>query len=551
MKTHYDYIIVGGGSAGCVLANRLSNDPTTTVLLLESGNDDTSPLVHLPVGAVAMVPTHFNNWALNTVPQRHLANNPGYQPRGKVLGGSSAINAMIYIRGHKHDYDDWSHLGWSWDAVLPYFIKSENNTLYDQLDCNLHGNEGLLNVSESRSKHPVAKAFINSAIELGHPHNPDFNGQAQEGVGFYHVTQKNGKRASAAVCYLNPIRHRPNLTIKTNTNVSRLLISAANNIKSTTSKAQCKGVLARVEDTDISFYADKEVLLCAGALHSPQLLMLSGIGDPQELNKHHIKVNVELPGVGQNLQDHPDYVSCYHAPESSLFGLSLKGTVKLAKQAVKFMTNRTGQLTSNFAEAGGFLKTDPSLDRPDIQFHFVVAAVNDHARDWRTAIKHGFSNHICVLRPKSKGRVFIKSSNIKDAPLIDPNFMAEQEDVDVLIKGLKLSNQILTNGVIDQYKATALKDDLSEDDTILEQRIRAHTDSVYHPVGTCKMGLDNDYTAVVSPELNVYGVSGLRVVDASVFPNLIGGNTNAPTIMLAERAADIILNKTTVDKKSD
>lgn len=540
MNNTYDYIIVGGGSAGCVLANRLSADPKNQVLLLEAGNDDTSPLVHLPAGAVTMVPTRFNNWALTTKANPNLNNRTGYQPRGKVLGGSSSINAMIYIRGHQDDYNDWAHLGWSWEEVLPYFLKSEKNHALielgeekSQLDLQLHGIKGPLSVSNSYSNHNIADDFVNAAIDCGHPHNCDFNGKNQEGVGRYQLTQVKGRRCSSAAAYLTPVRHRANLTVMTHAKVTSLIIE----------DQQCKGLKLKQKNQakELTFFCNKEVALCAGAIHSPQILMLSGVGDPTHLTKHNIEAKVQLNGVGQNLQDHPDYVSCYKVNDASLYGLSPSGIWHMSKQLIKYLTTRKGMLSSNFAETGGFLKTAPELSRPDIQFHFVIAAVKDHARDWRTALLHGFSNHICVLRPYSKGSITLNSNDPFDSPIIDTNFMADKRDRQTLLKGIKLSNQIINNEHLQKYEPAPLNDDLTFDEDVLFEKIKAHTDTVYHPVGTCKMGLEEEPDAVVSPTLKVIGVKGLRVVDASIFPNLIGGNTNAPTIMVAERAADFML----------
>ncbi len=530
-NNHFDFIIVGGGSAGCVLANRLSENPSHSVLMIEAGNNDSNPLVHIPVGAVAMVPTSFNNWAFDTTKQKGLNNRIGYQPRGKVLGGSSSINAMIYARGHADDYNDWAHLGWGWKDVLPYFKKSENNqTISNQY----HGNQGPLFVSDSRSNHPVASDFVKAAIENGYPFNDDFNGTIQEGVGRYQVTQHNGQRCSAAKAYIQPIRYRKNLTILTNTPVSKLLFK----------NKQCIGVEAIIGNEEkTNYYANSEVLLCAGALKSPQVLMLSGIGDVQQLESFDIPVLHELKGVGKNLQDHIDYVSCITSPNTTLFGLSFSGLLHMFKHTVKFLTNRTGQLTSNFAETGGFVKTDASLSRPDIQYHFVVASVNDHARDFSQSIKHGYSLHTCVLRPKSKGAVTLKSARYDDDPNIDPNFLDHPDDLDTLMKGVKMGNDILQHEFMARHQLSVLNNDHHVNDEKLKEIIKQHSDSVYHPIGTCKMGFEEDDMAVVDNKLKVIGLAGLRVVDASVFPNLIGGNTNAPTIMVAERAADFILNR--------
>ncbi len=522
----FDYIVVGSGSGGSVIASRLSEDPSVKVCLLEAGGPDKSILIHAPIAVAAILPRKIFNWGFETVPQKHLKGRKGYQPRGKTLGGSSSINAMLYVRGHKSDYDDWAALGnpgWSYEDVLPYFKKAENN---ERGADEFHGTGGPLNVADLRSGVPVSDIFTDAAMQVQLPTNMDFNGEDQEGVGPYQVTQKNGERWSAAKGYLTPNLDRPNLHVITNALATKILMEGKKAVGLTYSQ---KG-----QTHDIQ--ASREVILCGGAFASPQLLMLSGIGPAEELARHGIEVVHELPGVGSNLQDHIDYVTAYKSSSRETMGISLGGGIDLMKGIMEWRKQRTGIVTSPLAERGAFLKTDPGLDRPDIQLHFVIGPLDDHAR--KTHLGHGYSCHVCVLRPKSRGTVSLQSSDPSAAPMIDPNFLAEQEDLDTLVKGFKIMQKVLDAPAFDHYRGKPLyKVDTSSDEAIIDA-LRSRSDTVYHPVGTCKMGTDP--MAVVDPELKVHGIDGLRIADASIMPTLIGGNTNAPTIMIGEKGADMI-----------
>lgn len=523
----FDYIVVGGGSAGSVMAGRLSEDANISVALLEAGGKGDSWLVITPAAAVAMLPTSINNYAFETVPQKGLNGRRGYQPRGKCLGGSSAINAMIYTRGHRADYDHWSALGnkgWSYDEMLPYFKKSENNAaLKDQY----HGNDGPLAVSNLQSNNPFQQIYLNAAKEAGFPMNHDFNGAEQEGLGIYQVTHKNGERWSAARGYLHPFMGtRSNLQIQTGVQVERILFEGKRAV----------GVLYQQDGKEHVMRANKEVILCAGAFHSPQLLMVSGVGPKDQLSQFGIPLIHNLPGVGQNLQDHPDFIFGYSAKSLDLIGISLGGSIRLAGEIAKYVRTRQGMIATNFAEAGGFLKTDPNLDTPDVQLHFVVSLVEDHARKLHMA--HGYSCHVCVLRPKSRGQVTLASASMKDAPLIDPSFLTEEEDLETLVKGYKLTKKLMDAPTFTKIRNKDVFTSNVNTDAEIRNIIRERADTVYHPVGTCKMG--NDPMAVVDAALKVHGIEGLRVVDGSIMPTLIGGNTNAPIIAIAEKAVDLI-----------
>ena len=526
METAFDYVIVGGGSAGCVLAGRLSEDPAVSVCLLEAGGGGNSGFVNVPIGAVAMIPTRLNNWAFETVPQPGLGGRRGYQPRGRMLGGSSAINAMIYTRGHRSDYDRWAELGnkgWSFAEVLPYFKLSEGNGRFGD---EWHGRDGPLAVSDLRTGNPFHRRVVEAARQTGLPVNDDFNGARQEGIGIYQATQKNGERWSAARAYLFPHLGRRNLHVETRTRVARVIVADGRAVGVETLKGgQRRTIRAR-----------REVVLSAGALQSPQILMLSGIGPLAELKRHGIAPVLDLAGVGRNLQDHPDFIFGYRSASLDTFGLSLRGGWRLLREALRYRRERRGMVTSNFAEAGGFLRTRPDLDAPDIQLHFVVSLVDDHAR--RLRLGHGFSCHVCLLRPRSHGTLTLASADPLAAPLIDPAFLMDERDVDDMVAGFKLTRRLLEAPALAAWvKKDNVTADIRSDDDI-RAVLRRRVDTVYHPVGTCRMGIDAG--AVVDPQLKLRGIAGLRVVDASVMPTLIGGNTNAPTIMIAEKAVDMM-----------
>jgi choline dehydrogenase-like flavoprotein len=523
-----DFVVIGGGSGGCAVASRLSEDPATSVVLLEAGGKDDNWVVTTPGALILQVAGKVNNWAFNTVPQKGLNGRIGYQPRGKGLGGSSAINAMVYIRGNKADYDHWASLGnagWSYADVLPYFKRSEDNS---ELDGEYHGKGGPLHVTGLRTDNPVREIYLQAAREAQFRIREDFNAEDQEGLGSYQVTQSNGERWSAARGYIHPfIKTRPNLRVETNAQASRILFEGKRAV----------GVEYRHGKDIKHVRARREVILSSGAFQSPQLLMLSGIGNGASLSEHGIATIHHLPGVGQNLQDHPDFVFGFTSDAPYFTGLSFSGIARIVKGIAQYRRERRGPMTSNVAECGGFLKTRPDLDLPDIQLHFCVAMVADHGRKprWGT----GFSCHVCLLRPKSRGSVWLKSRDPFAAPAIDPNFFGEEADLDAMVAGFKTTRRLLDASALKALQKADVVTDGAESDDQIRGVLRNNVDTVYHPVGTCKMGM-NDPLAVVDPRLKVHGLDGLRVVDASIMPTLIGGNTNAPAIMIGEKAADMI-----------
>ena len=524
----FDYIIVGAGSAGCVLAARLSEDANVNVCLLEAGTADSSVLIHCPAGLALMAQTGQANWAFQTVPQPGLNGRRGYQPRGKVLGGSSSINAMIYARGHRDDYDHWAaqgNPGWAFDDVLPYFKRAEHNERGGDA---FHGSGGPLNVMDPRSPNRFGPIFVQAGVQAGYAENRDFNSAQQEGVGLYQVTHKAGERFSAAKAYLTPNLSRPNLQVITGALTTRILMDGRRAV----------GVEVRMGGETRRIEANREVLLSAGALQSPQLLLLSGIGPGTQLQQHGITTLHDLPGVGRHLHDHVDVVQVVNAPHlTDLFGLSLTGALNAIKGILEWRRLRSGMLTTNFAEAGGFIKSRPEEPIPDLQLHFVIGKLIDHGR--KTVFGHGYSCHVCLLRPLSRGSVQLASADPAAAPLIDPNFLAERDDTDRLVRGFKLMRRVLQQPALAGHGGTELPASASaQNDAQIEQFIRTHADTIYHPVGSCRMG--SGPADVVDAQLRVHGVQSLRVVDASIMPRIVGGNTNAPTIMIAEKAADMI-----------
>jgi len=522
-----DFIVVGGGSGGCAVAGRLSEDAGTSVAMLEAGGSGDNWVVKTPYALSLMVPSKLNNWHFETVPQPGLNGRIGYQPRGKGLGGSSAINAMVYIRGHRSDYDHWAALGnagWSYADVLPYFKRSENNA---QFNGEFHGQAGPLHVDKLRTDNPVHDVFLQAAREAQFRIREDFNGEDQEGLGLYQLTQHNGERWSAARAYVHPfMTTRPNLRVETKAQATRILFEGGRAV----------GVEYRQADQLRQLRARREVILASGAFQTPQLLQLSGIGDGAVLGKHGIATTHHLAGVGQNLQDHPDFIFSYLSDSPWFTGTSFKGIGRTLAAIGRYRREGRGPLTTNFAECGGFLKTRPDLDVPDIQLHFGMAMVDDHGRKrhWGT----GFSCHVCLLRPKSRGTVGLHSSDPLAPPRIDPNFLGDPADLETMVAGYKTTARLMQTPALKplQQKDMFTANVRTDDD--IRAILRARVDTVYHPVGTCRMGVDD--LAVVDPQLRVRGVGGLRIADASVMPTLIGGNTNAPTIMIGEKAADMI-----------
>lgn len=537
--TEFDYIIIGAGSAGCVLANRLSADPANKVLLIEAGGPDRDPLIHIP-GAYAKLFKKKYDWGFWTEPQPHVNNRRIYLPRGKTLGGSSSINAMVYVRGNKKDYDNWAALGnkgWSYREVLPYFIKSEHHEQYYLVDRGYHGKNGELNVTfANKFITPFAKAFVEAGQELGLPYNPDYNGESQNGIGLFQFTIKKEKRHSAATAFLKPVLKRINLTVMTNTAVTKLLIKNDKAI----------GVEYRVGKSNASqVKASKEVIVSAGAFNSPQILMLSGIGDPDELVKHQIQAIKHLPGVGKNLQDHLFCPVSAVSPGEDGINHGIRPFNQL-RNLVRYSFGKNGPLTISITEAVAFANLDDPDKNPNFQFQFAPMhpgkGYDYDLYDLKTfPTEDGFSVLPSLVQPKSRGYITLRSSDPLEAPLIQPNFLQHPEDLQTMLKGVKKGLQLMHQNSLDPFRKEVICPPETNSDDALVEHIRNSLETIYHPVGTCKMGKDE--MSVVDAQLRVHGIESLRVVDASVMPVITTGNINAPVYMIAEKASDMIMNE--------
>lgn len=524
----FDYIVIGGGSAGSAAAAKLAQDKTKRVCLLEAGGENKHIFTRTP-GLLGFMPDK-STFKFDTEPMESLNGRVGYQPRGRGLGGSSAINGMVYIRGNPWDYDNWAALGctgWAWEDVLPIFKRQEANV--NGAD-EFHGGSGPLPVSDLISPSPIGEAFVEAATKLQMPHNADFNGKLQDGFGMYQVTQADGERWSSARAFVEPLENNPNFEIRTGAMVEKIDIA----------EGRASGVTIRRGRKKETIRANAGVILSAGAFASPQILMLSGIGPGGELKQHGLDVKIDKPAVGQDLQDHCDFLTSYELNDMSLFGGSLRGIMAVAKAFFEHRRSRTGLLTSNIAESGGFVKIRPDAPAPDVQYHFMRAIIQDHGRE--KLREHGYSLHVCVLRPESRGWVRLNSADPTDAPKINPNFLSDQRDMELLKDGARLMARIADTPPLSDTGAKDRNPINYDDDAELEARIREVSDTIYHPVGTCRMGPNQD--DVVDPTLALRGVDGLWVADASIMPRLVSGNTNAPSIMIGERCADFVLATT-------
>jgi choline dehydrogenase len=524
----FDYIIIGAGSAGCVLANRLTADGKHSVLLLEAGPEDTHLWIHIPLGYGRLFKEKAVNWMYQTEPEPGLNGRNVFQPRGKVLGGSSSINGLLYVRGQHEDYDRWrqrGNVGWGYDDVLPYFRKSEDQTRGGD---DFHGAGGPLPVSDWRHADPLSAAFVDAAVQVGVPRNSDFNGATQEGAGFFQTTTKGGRRASAAVAYLRPAKARQNLHIETSALAEKILFEGRRAV----------GVAYRAAGTPRTARARKEVLVSSGAFNSPQLLQLSGLGPADLLRQHGIEVVLDAPGVGHDLQDHMQVRVVMRCSQAITLNDIVNNPLRKVMTGLRYFAFRTGPLTIAAGTSGAFFRTNPRLATPDVQIHFLPFSTDKMGEKLHPF--SGFTASVCQLRPESRGSLKIKSADPFTPPEIRINYLASEVDRTTNVEGLKILRKILHAPALAPYVVEEVDpgDKVISDEALLAYcRVRGTT--IYHPTSTCRMG--NDPLAVVDQQLRVRGIDGLRVIDASVMPDLVSGNTNAPVIMIAEKAADMIL----------
>lgn len=525
-----DYVVVGGGSAGCVVASRLSEDASSTVCLLEAGGEGRNILIRTPLGFVAGMPQGINSWHYQTVPQAGLNGRRGFQPRGKGLGGSSIINAMIYAHGHPSDFDRWEELGnpgWGFDAVLPYFTKSECNAIHR--DSPYHGTSGPLQVTNLRSPSPLNDVFLRACQSQGIPFNPDYNGAQRFGCYNVQVTQKDGERHSAAAAFIHPNLDRPNLDVRTKAHIARVVFEGRRAVGVTYWQGgQSRTVRAR-----------REVIMSAGAFGTPQILMASGVGPGDHLQGLGIPVVLDSPGVGQNLQDHISALLIYRArTNADTVGISPVGLGRVVKGIWQWRRHRTGMLTSCAAESGAYYRSSPEVEVPDMEMELIVGIGKDHGRT--PPIGHGFSAHLLLSRPESVGEVRLASPDTRVDPLIDPKYFSHPNDMQTLIKGTQVALDVMSDPALDAYRGDMIIAYHKDDPKQIEETLRAHADTEYHPCGTARMGPDGDPMAVVDPTLRVRGVDGLRIADASVMPTVPSNNIHAPVLMIAEKCADLI-----------
>jgi choline dehydrogenase len=530
--TLFDYVIVGAGTAGCVLAGRLSEDPVTRVCLLEAGGPARHPFIHVPALVGPAITQRGLTWGLSTEPQAALHNRLIPLPRGRVIGGSGAINGMAYHRGHPKDYDDWAaagNMGWSWNEVLPYFRRSENNL--DRRDLGIHGVDGPIHVTHIPKPNRLNQAFLDAfAMIGGYRHCDDFTGLDPEGYGLRQATIHRGRRDSTASALLAPALQRPNLTVRTRCQVASIRVEAG----------RATGVEVFAADGPRTVRATREVLLCAGAVHSPQLLLLSGIGPAEHLESMGIGVRADLAGVGANYHDHPAVTIALEMRDTTSYGLSWRTLPRALWNVAEYVLARRGPLASNVFESTAFIRSDPAADRPDIQIAFQPARRNPHA--FPLPLGHGFAFSVVNLYPRSRGEVRLASSDPRLAPRVNPNLFADPRDIVPVLRGMRLARRLCDTPAFAPYRATEVRPGRSaRSDAELLAYLRQAAATVHHPVGSCRMGVDA--MAVVDPELRVRGIAGLRVVDAAIFPGIVGGNTNAPVVMVAERAADLITGR--------